>query len=88
MSEEKPKTKAAPVRPQKASFLGAAAIAAAPKEAANNMNGEPYTAMTFNMPKTWHRRFKATASMHDLSMKDLLIQSFEAWEARQKELKD
>lgn len=51
--------------------------------AANNMSGERLAPMTFNMPKEWHTRFKTTAVIHDMSMKDLLIACFEAWERQQ-----
>lgn len=39
--------------------------------------------MTFVMPREWHTEFKVTATMEGMSMRDLLIQSFEAWKREQ-----
>lgn len=50
---------------------------------AKSVSGERLAPMTFNMPKEWHTRFKTTAVIHDMSMKDLLAASFEAWEREQ-----
>ncbi len=47
---------------------------------ANNMRDERLAPMTFNMPRNWHTRFKATAVLRGMNMKDLLIECFEAWE--------
>lgn len=52
--------------------------APAPVEAANNMRGEKLAPMTFNMPKSWHTKFKVDASARGISMKDLLILSYDA----------
>jgi hypothetical protein len=49
-------------------------------QAADNMKDERLAPMTFNMPPDWHREFKATAAMNGISMKDLLIESFAAWQ--------
>lgn len=48
--------------------------------AANNMKGERLAPMTFNMPRDWHTKFKMTATAHGMNMKDLLLESFAAWE--------
>jgi hypothetical protein len=52
---------------------------------ANNMQGDRLAPMTFNMPRDWHIRFKSTAAINGMSMKDLLIASFDAWEREQRE---
>lgn len=73
--------KPVPLKPRRNSFLGVAAAVKPPtSEPANNMKDEALAPMTFNMPKDWHGRFKATASINHISMKDLLIEAFEAWE--------
>lgn len=41
--------------------------------------------MTFNMKKNWHTRFKLTAISRGVSMRQLLIEIFAAWERAQKE---
>jgi len=52
--------------------------APAPVEAANNMRGEKLAPMTFNMPKSWHTKFKMDAAARGISMKDLMVLSYEA----------
>jgi G:T-mismatch repair DNA endonuclease (very short patch repair protein) len=47
--------------------------------AADNMNADRLAPMTFNMPRDWHTEFKTSAVLHGMSMKDLLIECFEAW---------
>lgn len=79
MTEEK-KSRAA-VPPPRQPFLPKDVAGTAP---ANNMSGERLAPMTFNMPQDWHKRFKTTAVLHEMSMKDLLIESFAAWEREQK----
>lgn len=77
MSDEKT-TRAnvpAPPKSKRTSFLPDNA----PSAPADNMRGEKQVSMTFNMDLAWHREFKATAAMHGVSMKDLLIQGFELW---------
>lgn len=51
--------------------------------AANNMKAERLAPMTFNMDRDWHTRFKMTATAHGMSMKDLLVECFAAWEREQ-----
>lgn len=76
------KTRAAVPSPPRKSFLPEAP---APVGAADNMTAERLAPMTFNMPRDWHARFKMTAAMRGMSMKDLLIESFAAWEKQQKD---
>lgn len=80
-TEDGKPTKAVPVRPARPSFLGSAVAPTAP---ANNMSAGNDASMTFVMPRNWHREFKATASLHDMTMKDLLIEAFDAWKREQK----
>lgn len=51
---------------------------------ADNMQGERLAPMTFNMPREWHMRFKMTSVARGISMKDLLIEAFAAWEREQR----
>ena len=81
MTDDKP-TRATPIRPPRSSFLGAGAMA--PTVPADNMSGQPMVSMTFVMPRDWHTRFKATAAMRGVSMKDLLIEAFDIWEREQR----
>lgn len=81
-SETKSKTRAN-VPPPRKSFLPEPPAAAPVVGAANNMKGERLAPMTFNMPREWHTRFKMTATAHGMDMKQLLIQSFAAWEREQ-----
>lgn len=71
-----------PAPPRKSTFLPEG-VAVVP--AANNMNGERLAPMTFNMPRDWHTRFKMTATAHGMNMKDLLTESFAAWEREQRQ---
>lgn len=80
MSE--PKTRANVPAPRK-SFLPEPATAA-PVGAADNMKGEDMASMTFVMPRDWHTRFKMTAALRGISMKDLLVESFDVWEKANK----
>ncbi len=43
---------------------------------------EPLAPMTFNMPRAWHTRFKIRAIKRGITMKALLIESFDAWEEK------
>lgn len=73
---------AVPKKPtNRASFLGAIE---APTMAADNMSAIKTADMTFKMPPAWHGEFKATAAVHGMSMKELLVASFEAWKREQK----
>ena len=47
--------------------------------ASDNFQTERLVGMTFNMPESWHTEFKVTAATRGISMRELLIQSFEAW---------
>lgn len=40
--------------------------------------------MTFNMERDWHTKFKMTAVSRGMGMRQLLIESFAAWEREQK----
>lgn len=51
----------------------------------DNMQDERLAPMTFNMPRDWHTRFKMTAAMRGISMKELLVEAFETWERAQKD---
>lgn len=53
-------------------------------QAADNMKRKKEVMMSFNMPTDWHVRFKTTAVMKGLSMKDLLIEVFDEWEKNNK----
>ena len=46
---------------------------------AENMSGQKIASMTFNMDQDWHREFKMTAAQQGVSMKELLVECFEAW---------
>lgn len=48
------------------------------KKAPNNMN-EPLKDMSFKVPESFHRRYKAAAAINGLQMKDILEQSFDMW---------
>lgn len=56
----------------------------APLGAPDNKTGERLAPMTFNMPREWHIRFKMTAASRGISMKELLVESFAAWEREQR----
>lgn len=76
----KPTTRAAVPPPKKKGFLPEQK----PAEAANNMKGESLAPMTFNMPRDWHTEFKTTAVLQGMNMKELLIESFDAWKEKNK----
>ena len=78
MSEEEKKSRAtiAPPAKKKNTFLP---TADAPVRVADNMKEEKIVGMTFNMPFEWHTQFKVAASLNGLSMKELLVESFDAW---------
>jgi hypothetical protein len=80
----KPNTRAEIAAPRRKNFLPELPEAPAP---ANNMRSEHLAPMTFNMPRGWHTRFKMTATMHGISMKDLLLQAFAVWEREQEKNK-
>lgn len=65
----------------RAGFLG---TVDAPTMAADNMSAIKTADMTFRMDPTWHARFKATAALHGISMKELLIEAFALWEKEKK----
>lgn len=52
--------------------------------APDNMKAEKTADMTFRMDPKWHSRFKATAALHGMSMKELLVESFALWEQSKK----
>ncbi|PZR92274.1 MAG: hypothetical protein DI537_13890 [Stutzerimonas stutzeri] len=79
-----PKTRAAVPPPRKSFLPESAAVVASVPVAANNMKGERLAPMTFNMPREWHTRFKVTAATLGIDMKQLLVESFAAWEREQK----
>jgi len=80
-----PKTRAAVPAPRSKSksFLPDPSSAAS-LPPADNMKGERLVPMTFNMPRDWHTRFKMTAVSRGINMKELLIESFAAWEREQR----
>lgn len=43
--------------------------------------GERKVSMTFGMSEDWHRRFKIAAAARGLSMKEMLIEMFDQYEA-------
>ena len=43
--------------------------------------GERRISMTFNMPEDWHRRFKIAAAARGMSMKEMLVELFDQYEA-------
>jgi len=69
-------------KPVRAGFLGS--IDSPTLEPANNMSSTKTADMTFRMDPKWHARFKATAALHGLNMKELLVESFAAWEEKNK----
>lgn len=73
---------AVPKKPARASFLG---VIDAPTMAADNMSATKTADMTFKMPPAWHSEFKATAAIHGMSMKELLVEAFDAWKKAKKE---
>lgn len=64
-----------------ASFLP---VTEEPVGASKNMSGSKIVMMSFNMPFDWHTRFKTTAASRGLSMKDLLVECFAAWEKQER----
>lgn len=56
-----------------------------PVKAADNMKAEKLVGMTFNMPRSWHIRFKMTATSRGLDMKDFLQECFATWERVERE---
>lgn len=68
---------AAPKRTQQ-TFLGAKAQANV--GAADNMAEEKKFMLSFSVPVSWHKRFKMTAADANLKMVELLMESFTAWE--------
>ena len=48
-------------------------------EAADNFATERLVGMTFNMPKDWHIEFKTRAVVEGISMRELLVRSFDAY---------
>ena len=56
-----------------------------PVKAADNMKADRLVPMTFNMPVQWHTQFKMTATLHQMNMKELLIESFAAWQRENNE---
>lgn len=80
MSKEEKNVVSIPAPKRKTQFLPETPAAPAP---ADNMRAERLAPMTFNMPKDWHTRFKMTAVQHGMNMKELLMESFEAWEEKQ-----
>jgi len=47
-------------------------------------NPQKRVGMTFNMERDWHTKFKMTAVSRGMDMRQLLIESFAAWEREQK----
>jgi hypothetical protein len=79
-----PKTRAAvPAPPKRKSFLPETAALVG---AADNMKSERLAPMTFNMPKSWHLEFKMEAAIQSISMKELLVDCFAAYNREKKRL--
>lgn len=55
-----------------------------PEEASKASNNfkERLVGMTFNMPFDWHREFKMRALQENISMRELLIRSFDAYKQK------
>lgn len=71
----------APVPAPKSKFLGSVAVA--PTEVPNNMNERPVIKdMSFKMELAWHTEFKMAAAAANISMTDLLRESFELWKEK------
>ncbi|MBW0365841.1 DUF2293 domain-containing protein [Ensifer adhaerens] len=51
---------------------------------ADSMRSKKRVGMTFNMDRDWHTKFKITAASLGMDMRQLLIESFAAWEREQK----
>lgn len=47
--------------------------------AADNFATERLVGMTFNMPRDWHTEFKTRAVTEGISMRELLVRSFNAY---------
>lgn len=77
------KTRAAVPPPKKKGFIPDSLKVT---EAARNMKGDRLAPMTFNMPKDWHTEFKTAAVLQDMSMKELLVECFEAWKREQRNI--
>lgn len=59
-------------------LLEAIAQRAEAPPAADNM-AEPWKDLNFKVTPEFHHRFKRTAVMHNMSMKDLLVEAFDDW---------
>lgn len=53
--------------------------AAAVSEPAENFATERLVGMTFNMPRDWHTEFKMRSVAEGISMRELLVRSFDAY---------
>lgn len=75
-------TRAKPVPPGRKPFLPD--TAGKTVKAADNMSGDDLVGMTFNMPREWHREFKARAVLDGhKDMKELLVQCFASYKREQ-----
>lgn len=83
MSEQKTRANVPLPKSRQRSFLPSAPS----PEPVSNMKREKTAPMSFNMPKSWHTRFKMTAAQHDMSMKELMVECFAAWEREQQQRK-
>ena len=72
------KTRASVPKPPRKGFLPIKSVDRSADP--DNMREEKFAPMTFSVPKSWHTRFKMTATAHGMSMKDLLVESFALWE--------
>lgn len=70
---------------QNAGFLGALDVQMDLSKPADNMQATKTADMTFKMDPVWHKQFKGTAVAYGITMKELLIECFEAWKREQKQ---
>lgn len=79
------KKPAVPPRPgAKAGFLGAIETTMQVDRPADNMSAIKTADMTFKMDPVWHKQFKGTAVAYGMTMKELLLEAFEAWKREKK----
>lgn len=59
-------------------------VTRAQEEFTTEIPAQPRVGMTFNMERDWHTKFKMAAVSRGMDMRQLLIESFAAWEREQK----
>lgn len=65
--------------PKRKQGFGLDKLVAEPPKAADNMTVTKEANMTFRVPEDFHQLYKQTAVVHRLTMKDILLQSFDLW---------